>query len=182
MQLNRGIPVKLGGIKGVVYGGKFRDYKKGTRRLVGVKMAMEIDHPHEISIPTKDFSIPSHKSMEGGLIEALEAMKDGNDVYAGCMGGIGRTGLFMGCMTKLMMDYNFDDLSANDPYTPDDPVAYVRAHYSSHAIETEEQMRFVRTFDTSKVLEWVESANAPVVKEVMVYPWTPIVRWFFGKE
>lgn len=177
MKLNQGMRVKLGTIEGTIFGGPFRNYEPGTRRLVGVKMAAEINHPHEISIPTEDFSIPDVLDMQRGLEDAVRALYHGNDIYAGCMGGIGRTGLFMGCMAKLM-----DDLGENIG----DPVAYVRSSYKLHAIETQEQQDFVRGFDTSSAVQVVKSLTDPKVNTVYVevekevYPslWAWL-KWFF---
>lgn len=183
MQLKNGIPVLIGTISGHVFGGRYKSFVDGTRRLVGVKMAEEIDHPHQISIPTEDFSVPDVTDMQYGLIDALTAMKRGNDVYAGCMGGIGRTGLFMGCMAKVMQDLGARG-TVPTMYVHD-PVDFVRNHYNGHAIETEEQRRYVRTFDTAIVLRWVDQELAQKVveveKTVTIYP--PIyvyMSWWFG--
>lgn len=181
MTLKAGVPVQVGPIQGVLYGGPFRKYVPGTRRLIGVKMAAEIDHPHDVSVPTEDYSIPDADDMTAGLIEALRAMKNGNDVYVGCMGGIGRTGLFMGCMAKVMADWETSGSSDDGPdstldHTLADPVAWVRANYIPHAIETKQQQAFVREFDSAPVLRWVETNTGPlireveVVKEVVTYP------------
>lgn len=165
MELKKGIPVDLGSIKGFVFGGPFRRYVPGTRRLAGVKMAAEISHPHEISIPTEDFCVPDVGDMKNGLLLALHELAKGNDIYAGCMGGIGRTGLFMGCMAKLCMDYHGGTYLGHS-----DPVKFVREHYIPHALETEEQQDYARTFDTDQALEWLKKHNEPVVqvKEVTV--------------
>lgn len=152
MKLTESMPVKFGRLEGVIYGGPFRHYVPGTRRLVAVKMAQEIDHPHDIAVDTEDFSVPEVKVMQQGLMAALKAFDEGKDVYAGCMGGTGRTGTFMGCMAKAMMDYDQE----HSDRSIKDPVAYVRAHYRKHAIETQEQMNYVRTFDTAPVLEFLQ--------------------------
>lgn len=182
MQLQKGIPVSIGPIHGFVFGGPFRKYVPDTRRLVGVKMAAEIDHPHEISIPTEDFSIPDHKDMEIGIIDALGHMMQGNDIYVGCMGGIGRTGLFMGCLAKVMKDC--DAVGIRSEARVDDPVKWVRQHYIPHAIETRDQQDFVRTFDTSMIVDFVQEATRVEVevKEVPVFPpfWQYMAWWFSG--
>jgi len=159
--LSEGINVYFGRISGRVFGGRFRNYVSGTRRLVGVKMAQEVNHPHECSVPTKDFSIPSEGDMKKGILFALRAFSAGSDVYAGCMGGIGRTGLFMGCMAKVMQDFYNGEFS--------DPVDYVRENYRSRAIETPAQEEFVRSFDTTEALAWLRDTLGPeiVVKEVV---------------
>lgn len=167
MVLGAGMPVKFGSVHATVFGGPFKEYIPKQRRLIGVKMAAEIDHPHEVSIPTHDFSIPREADMLAGLTWAVEAIFDGNDIYAGCMGGVGRTGLFMGCMAKLMIDTG--DLLESDP------VMYVRKHYKAHAIETEEQKEFVRNFDTRALkavvqgLGRIQYVTQTVIEEKFVY-------------
>lgn len=149
---SKAIPIDLGVIQGRCYGGRFRDFNPDERRLVGIKMAAEIDHPHDISIPTEDFSIPDEDDMIGGLFSALENVNDGNDLYVGCMGGIGRTGLFMGCLAKVMIEFHGGEYKG---YT--DPVSLVRGIYKGHAIETDEQQRFVRDFDTGALVSWLHA-------------------------
>lgn len=165
MELNKGIPVKFGPIAGTIYGGPFKNYVPRTRRLVGVKMAAEIMHPHEISIPTEDFSVPSREDMVAGMKEAIIALANGEDIYAGCMGGIGRTGLFMGCMVKLSIDFNMSRAGDNDVVHTPDPVSVVRSGYKSHAIETAEQQSFVRTFPTEQLVEFINDVIEFKAKE-----------------
>lgn len=115
--------------KALVYGGPYRnkpDY------MFGVKMAVEIQKPCDVSIPTKDFQVPSVFAVDEGLIDTLQAIRAGKDVYVGCMGGIGRTGLFLAIIAKAM--------------GIKDPVAYVRAHYYAHAVETDEQKQYVADY------------------------------------
>lgn len=148
MKLNNGIPVEFHGIKATVFGGPYREYVPGTRRLVGVKMAKEITHPYDVSIPTADYSVPDVASMTEGLKAAFDAMIAGNDLYAGCMGGIGRTGLFMACLIKVAWA-----LDHTGYY--DDPVTFVRGMYKAHAVETQEQKKYVEDFDTDPVADHV---------------------------
>lgn len=169
MMLQKGIPVRLGTIHGTIFGGPFRNYETGTRRLVGVKMAAEIDHPHEFKVDTEDFSVPPVKDMQAGLIFAIEALADGNDIYVGCMGGIGRTGLFMGCMAKTINDFHKTH-TGRVPNGLGDPVKWVRANYIPHAIETKAQQAYVQSFDSSPVLSVVVKLVTPreVIREVRV--------------
>lgn len=185
MRLNLGMPFEFCNLKGMIFGGPFREYVQGTRRLIGIKMAEEIDHPHEVSVPTMDYSVPDVGDMQAGMIAALQAFHDGSDVYAGCMGGIGRTGLFMGCMAKLMID--LEALPEGS-----DPVAYVRKHYKSHAIETREQQDYVRTFDTSPVIaeamrltgKEVKVVEIEIVKEIVrvITPLEWMFPWAFSRK
>lgn len=167
MNLIKGIPVNFGTISGTVFGGPFRKFVPGTRRLVGIKMAKEISHPHDFKVDTEDFSVPTQEDMQLGIKFALEQLVKGNDIYAGCMGGIGRTGLFMACMASVMIDYS--KCAGDPPPVPGASVAYVRAHYLGHAVETEEQQKFVADFDTEPSVDWLMLFNNPEPKvEVQV--------------
>ncbi len=170
MELKEGIPVKFGQYEGMIYGGPYRHYKPGTRRLIGIKMAREIDHPHDVSVPTDDFSVPDVEDMQRGLIAAVQSIARGYDVYVGCMGGIGRTGLFMGCMKKCLNDYEG---------TIEDPVGYVRKHYRSHAIETREQKAYVRTFDSAPVVKAMQDLTQEKVITVVEYVDRPVYPRFW---
>lgn len=198
MELSLGIPVIFGDRHGTVYGGPFRQYVPGTRRLVGIKMAVEIDHPHDFKVDTADFSVPTMDAMHQGIEFALLSLFKGKDVYVGCMGGIGRTGLFMGCMAKVMRDYRQTLYKVQ--MEGHDPVKYVRHHFKPHAIETDEQQDFVRDFDTDPHVLWLQEQFRPKVvekevfktvfkevesivfvdKEVLVYltPLQAFMRWF----
>lgn len=192
MELNKGVEVRFGPISGMIYGGPFKNYVPRTRRLVGVKMAAEIMHPHEISIPTEDFSVPSREDMVAGMKEAIIALASGEDIYAGCMGGIGRTGLFMGCMVKLSIDYNMSMAGPDSVVHSLDPVSVVRAGYKSHAIETAEQQSFVRTFPTEQLIEYINDVieskarewgcKAPEAEVRVEYPnpFSYLVWWLSG--
>ncbi len=179
--LTKGIPVTLGNIHGIVFGGPFRKYVPGTRRLVGVKMAAEICHPCEIVVDTEDFSVPLVQDMQNGIIKSINAMSAGYDVYVGCMGGIGRTGLFMGCMAKVMIDCGRKGIVTEEKIG--DPVLWVREHYLSHAIETKEQQSYVVNFDTSVVIAHVESllkGPEPEVRVEMPTLWQYAMWWLSG--
>jgi protein-tyrosine phosphatase len=101
----------------------------------GVKMAVEIKKPCNVDIPTHDFNVPSYADLDKGVRAALIPIARGNKVYVGCMGGIGRTGLFMGALSNLLKH--------------PDPVKYVRANFKSHAIETKQQQDFVNNYKPS---------------------------------
>lgn len=132
----KGLHPVLGG--GRVYGGPYREIAKSWRDYQGdsvftVKMAAEINEPCHADVPTKDFCTPDDVYMVPAIKEAINAIIDGKNVYAGCMGGIGRTGLFLGVLTAILVK-------------DEDPVKLVRAGFKGHAIETPEQMDYVRKF------------------------------------
>jgi hypothetical protein len=176
------MPVQFGRLKAKVFGGKFREWVPNQRRVVSVKMAAEIDHPHDISIPTRDFSVPDVNDMHKGIAKALEAIYNGNDLYAGCMGGIGRTGLFMACLAKVMFDY--DAMAKNGEVPRRDPVRYVREHYFSHAVETDDQKEFIQAFNTRTHCTWLwdkleekepQVVEREVIREKVVYHFNPFL-------
>lgn len=151
---NGSIPLRIGNlINTQVYGGP---YLKVPVDFWGVKMAEEIEHPHMVSVPTRDFCVPEVSDMRRGVVQALMAMINDELVYVGCMGGIGRTGLFLGVLAKVQIDYR---KSKHRKGRGDDPVTYVREHFLSHAIETDEQQKFVRTFDTTDIVAWLDATQ-----------------------
>jgi hypothetical protein len=112
-----------------VTGGPFNDCPD---TMTGVKMAAEIKKPCAIDIPTVDFQTPDRLTLYRGLHKALDAVLAGQPVYVGCMGGKGRTGLFLAVLAKA--------------FGIKKPVEFVRQHYYAHAVETAEQYAFVKRF------------------------------------
>lgn len=157
-----------------VFGGPFRNFSP-ERRLTSVRMAQGINMKADVVVPTHDFSVPSLEAMHQGMTRALEALMHGHDLYVGCMGGTGRTGLFMACLAKVNMEW-FRAYGREWVCEVDDPVAFVRASYRPHAVETKEQEKFVGRFDVSshviellssyKVIERIVTVEVPVEKIV----------------
>lgn len=124
-----------------IWGGPFYEAPENYYR---VKMAEEIIRPHEVSVPTRDFDVPSITSMQAGIERTMLHMlvEDSKPVFVGCMGGIGRTGLFMGCMAKAWGLPN--------------PVEYTRANYVApggrRPIETEKQVQYIKDFQVTSTM------------------------------
>jgi protein-tyrosine phosphatase len=98
----------------------------------------------DVSLPIHDFSTPAEEQtpdVEYAIREALSAALSGKRVWVGCMGGWGRTGLFLALLAKTC--------------GVADPVGYVRSHYSPRAVETKEQARYVDWFDVSALQQWL---------------------------
>jgi hypothetical protein len=81
-----------------------------------------------------DFRLPSDRAdARDAFLEVFERAAR-ERVEVACGGGRGRTGTALACLCVL----------AGTPAS--DAVAYVRAHYDPHAVETPWQRRFVRRF------------------------------------
>ncbi|ADB31217.1 hypothetical protein Kfla_2135 [Kribbella flavida DSM 17836] len=81
-----------------------------------------------------DFRLPAdHAEARKVLVEALERSAD-DRVEVACGGGKGRTGTALACLAVL------DGVPASEA------VAFVRANYDRHAVETPWQKRFVRNY------------------------------------
>lgn len=118
-----------------VVGGPFRDCPPSMK---GVKMAAEVKMDCAVDIPTQDFKVPDRLLLYRGLHKAVGLMIEGEPLYVGCMGGMGRTGLFMAVLAKA--------------FGVRKPVEFVRKHYYSHAVETKEQYEFVKKFRITPAL------------------------------
>jgi hypothetical protein len=179
--LNRSMPVTFGKVQASVFGGPFIEYVPDTRRIVGIKMAVEISHTHDFAVDTKDFNVPSQQLMQQGILYGLQKIMAGNDLYVGCMGGTGRTGLYMACMAKVMLAYaggegNWGTGEIGSYGTLSAPVAYVRKHYKAHAVETQRQESFVAAFDEAPALAYLKKTLEPAVTVKTVYTEVPVEK------
>ena len=78
------------------------------------------------------------------LSYTAKAMKSGKKVYVGCIGGHGRTGLFLAALTTLMSGEK-------------DSITKVRAEYCKKAVESDKQMKWLH--DNFEIVE-VEPSKA----------------------
>src|SRR5690606_26734740 len=111
-----------------------------------------------VLLPITDFSVPENAAdTDDALVAAFKAGIDGRPVYVGCMGGWGRTGLFLALMAKVAGEK--------------DPVGYVRRWYTPHAVETKQQKAYVENYDMSwvrpKVLRYAWSKRVPVIGPII---------------
>jgi hypothetical protein len=143
------VPVKITAV-----GGPY-DYVRldpeNRRRWFGVCVRAEQASNFDVHLPIQDFSIP-RASDKGAVDAALKATisamlkgrrPGGTPVYVGCMGGIGRTGLFLALLDKVL---------AGDG----DPIANVRGAYMRHAVETPDQIDYVKNFDVDDLRRWLK--------------------------
>jgi protein-tyrosine phosphatase len=79
-----------------------------------------------------DFGVPRDADeVVVALRSVLDRARAGERVEIGCLGAHGRTGTAMACLAILT------------GLPPSDAVAWVRANYCGHAIETAEQETFI---------------------------------------
>lgn len=82
------------------------------------------------NLPIVNMSVPNIHRLEEGLDFAIAALKSGRSLHVGCIGGHGRTGLFLAALVyKLTGDT--------------DAVATVRANYCEKAVESKQQMDYL---------------------------------------
>ncbi|GAA3192857.1 protein-tyrosine phosphatase family protein [Dactylosporangium siamense] len=81
-----------------------------------------------------DFGLPRDRDALRDALQAALVESDTGRVEFGCGGGRGRTGTALACLAVL------------DGVPAAEAVAYVRQHYSRHAVETPWQRGFVKRF------------------------------------
>ncbi|MEU8954109.1 protein-tyrosine phosphatase family protein [Streptomyces sp. NPDC048518] len=81
-----------------------------------------------------DFRLPSDREQARTLLREVWERAVDERVEVACGGGRGRTGTALACVAVL------------DGVPADEAVAYVRAHYDRHAVETPWQRRYVARF------------------------------------
>ncbi len=140
-----------------VFGGPF-DHRPRSEKQFNVCVRAERVPPTDIHahLPIVDFEVPNpsqRQLVEDTLFKALKAAIDGKQVYVGCMGGVGRTGLFMALLAKAADVKN--------------PVSFVRASYDSHAVETKDQKAYVEAFDVR-----------PLQRRLFWYAWQSRAFWW----
>jgi hypothetical protein len=107
--------------------------------LYRVKCATEIQADFDVEVPCQDFGVPTNADMRYAVGQAIEAAFRGRPVFAGCMGGIGRTGTFLAVVLKVFY-----------PKVPvKSLVPMVKRVYFGPAVETEEQYRLIESIDVS---------------------------------
>lgn len=128
----KSLKFRLGWRDRIVFGGPFRFTEHIKEHVFKIKMAKEIFMPFDVNVPTVDFSVPSKKDLHNGLVLGLKAMARNEALYVGCMGGIGRTGLYMAVLARI--------------FDIENPIEWVRANYNSHAVETTQQWEYIMNF------------------------------------
>lgn len=160
------MPLTIQGNSVLVLGGPYRQAPFDL--IPTYNMAKEIPNPATHRLPIADFSVPTVEEAVPVVAYALMDLMSTGYIYVGCMGGIGRTGLFMGLLAEYAKIHGMQTVGALGGTVP-----YVRAFYKSYAIETDLQQEFIANFDYDAVHEMViklkSLSGEPVMPEV-VYP------------
>ncbi len=88
-----------------------------------------------IHLPIVDHGVPTHEAHTAfrTVVHEARALADaGRHVLVHCLAGVGRTGLFLACLARLVLGLK-----------PEAAISWVRG-YVPGAVEREEQVRFVR--------------------------------------
>ncbi len=137
-------PIEVGVFIGFDYG-----MAKGRRSLPWVE-------GHDVYYPIEDRGVPKNVGEFKKLIEwTAEQLKASASVYCGCIGGHGRTGLFLAALTIVMTGEK-------------DAITVVRSEYCKKAVESASQVDWlVNHFGVKKVAssdsmrKTKSSGNAP---------------------
>jgi protein-tyrosine phosphatase len=123
-----------GGVAAEVMGGPFDSLPPGAFSVC-LEARSEKAWLADILLPTPDFGVPDPTALRDAVLRTLAALEaePSRPLFVGCRAGIGRTGLFLGCMLRAT------GLAG-------DPVAELRRLYHPHAAETPEQEAVIRGF------------------------------------
>lgn len=117
--------------------------------LFKVKCASEQPGFYDALVPCVDFGVPTDADMLKGVEAAIEAAFAGRPVFAGCAGGIGRTGTFLAVVLKVL--HPLPKPVAKGAYK-----ALVRDVYLSHAVETPKQGALIDGIDVEQLRKRVK--------------------------
>jgi protein-tyrosine phosphatase len=123
-----------GGVAAKVMGGPFDSLPPGAFSVC-LEARSEKAWLADILLPTPDFGVPEPEALRRAVAEALAALSadPSRPLFVGCRAGLGRTGLFLGCVLRAAG-------------VEGDPVVALRRLYHPHAAETPEQEAVVRGF------------------------------------
>lgn len=118
----------------------FGPYRERVRGTYGVKLAPEVEGQADLLISIPDFGVPGQAEYQIALARLILLADEGHVVYVGCRGGIGRTGMVLAGLRRVLCKRGADDC-----------ITWGRANYHPHAVETRAQENLIRDFDVAAV-------------------------------
>lgn len=161
------VKINIGRTCKKIYAGRYNTKPKGIK---GVKLAQEIQAEAAIIVNIKDYSVPDIMYLRDKLIDVITLLQK-EDIYIGCMGGIGRTGLVLSILYKIEMVIKkhsiilwclrhipsagniFVNHYLNTKDYGNAAIVDIRYYYNIHAVETEQQEKYVIAFDVIPVIK-----------------------------
>ncbi len=152
---------------GQFYGGACLHPPLGMDVYVGLNFDMQgvrsgwIDPPPlRLHFPISDHGVPKEVTAFKAMVSYLcNRLREGAKVHAGCIGGHGRTGLLVAAIVA--------ELGVSK-----DPIAWVRQHYCSKAVESASQVGFLVKHYKAKTAKPREYALPKVTYEdLQPTPW-----------
>lgn len=86
---------------------------------------------HVVHLPIADFSVPSREGIEKAAMQIVEHARSGQNIVIHCHAGLGRTGLFVAYLAKLILGLPNEEA-----------IQWTRKHIP-HALETDEQIEWI---------------------------------------
>lgn len=130
--------LKMPGSEAEIYGGSCLNPAVADAEIyIGFDSGMRIGprhwpwkKGHDIKFEVSDMQVPKDIKNYRKLVEWTKTQIDaGKKVHAGCIGGHGRTGMFLAALVSL--------------YGEKDAISYVRKNYCDRAVESKTQVEFL---------------------------------------
>jgi len=95
----------------------------------------------EVFFRIQDMDIPTSPSEFENMVQwTASRLKEGKKIHCGCIGGHGRTGMFLAALRARLVPAD------------DDPITFVRVNYCKKAVENSKQVNFLHaTYGAKKV-------------------------------
>lgn len=130
-----------------------------------VNLMQEYQHlQSNLNIPIMDFNVPRDiAQFNDGLLTIVEHCLKDERVFFGCFGGVGRTGIVLACLNKI--------------FGVDTNLVYHTRQQLPHALETDEQIEFIKSFKVNDLRKKVEqlSLSEWIKKSVIDTTLNPLV-------
>lgn len=124
-----------------------------------------------INYPITDMKAPDNAASFKAMIDwVCNQLQSGKKIHAGCIGGHGRTGMFLSAVVAQMAGMK-------------DAIQYVRTHYCKKAVETSVQVKFLMEhYGVSKAEDIKKYTTTPTKSTESYYPALGKVNGYQGSS